>query len=43
MGELTSKTVSKPLITPDEKVFHPRPISARMIIITRNNVNRPIA
>ena len=42
IGVPTSTAFSKPVITPEEKVCHPRPNTANMITINKMKPNKPI-
>jgi len=42
MGALMSTAFLKPVITPEENVFHPKPTMAKMITTNNMNPNNPI-
>lgn len=42
IGVPTSTALSKPMITPEVKVSHPKPITAKMITITKKSVKNLI-
>jgi hypothetical protein len=42
MGVPISTALSKPVITPEEKVFHPRPNMAKTITTNKIKPNNPI-